>query len=105
MLGIVGAAMFFGDSLITPAISVLSAVEGLKLVTPALEHYVLPITVVILIGLFAVQRAAPAGRGPLRAGDGGLVRRHRGRWALLHISDDPGVFAAINPVLCRQRSC
>src|SRR5438552_9343153 len=55
MLGIVGAAMFYGDSVITPAISVLSAVEGLKLVTPAFEHSVLPVTVLILIVLFAVQ--------------------------------------------------
>ena len=60
MLGIIGAAMFLGDSMITPAISVLSAVEGLKLVTPAFEHYVMPLTVVILIALFAVQRRGTA---------------------------------------------
>src|SRR5882724_3378739 len=60
MLGVIGAAMFFGDSVITPAISVLSAVEGLKLVTPAFEHYVVPITIVILVGLFAVQRRGTA---------------------------------------------
>ena len=52
--------MFLGDSVITPAISVLSAVEGLELVTPALEHYVLPLTIVILIALFAVQRRGTA---------------------------------------------
>src|SRR6185295_5371311 len=56
LLGVVGAAMFLGDSVITPAISVLSAVEGLKLVTPAFEHYVIPLTIVILILLFAAQR-------------------------------------------------
>ena len=55
MLGIVGAAMFYGSSLITPALSVLSAVEGLKVVTPKFEPYVLPLTVVILVALFAVQ--------------------------------------------------
>ena len=55
VLGMIGAAMFLGDSFITPAISVLSAVEGLKLATPALEHYVIPITIVILVALFAVQ--------------------------------------------------
>ncbi len=60
LLGIIGAAMFLGDSVITPAISVLSAVEGLKLVTPALEHYVVPITIVILVALFAVQRRGTA---------------------------------------------
>src|SRR5690348_1254555 len=46
LLGVVGAAMFLGDSVITPAISVLSAVEGLKLVTPAFEHFVVPFTIV-----------------------------------------------------------
>ena len=48
MLGIVGAAMFYGDSVITPAISVLSAVEGLKLAKPGFEHYVMPLAIVIL---------------------------------------------------------
>src|SRR5438874_3577574 len=48
MLGIVGASMFLGDSVITPAISVLSAVEGMKLATPAFEHFVVPLTIVIL---------------------------------------------------------
>src|SRR5438128_4990261 len=47
MFGVIGAAMFYGDSVITPAISVLSAVEGLKLVTPAFEHSVVPVTVII----------------------------------------------------------
>src|SRR5215510_10827039 len=60
MLGIIGAAMFLGDSVITPAISVLSAVEGLKLATPAFEHFVVPITIAILIALFAVQRRGTA---------------------------------------------
>jgi len=55
MLGLLGAALFYGDSLITPAISVLSAVEGLKLVTPAFENSVLPITLAIIIALFLVQ--------------------------------------------------
>src|SRR5690606_2002180 len=54
-LGIVGAAMFYGSSLITPALSVMSAVEGLKIVQPDLAPFVLPLTVVILVALFAVQ--------------------------------------------------
>ena len=54
-LGIAGAALFYGDAAITPAISVLSAVEGLKLVTPVLDPYVLPITLGILFALFWVQ--------------------------------------------------
>ena len=59
-LGILGAALFFGDSMITPAISVLSAVEGLKVVDPGLGKLVVPITVVIIIGLFSVQRHGTA---------------------------------------------
>lgn len=53
---IIGAALFYGDATITPAISVLSAVEGLKLVAPSLDHYILPLTVFILILLFSVQK-------------------------------------------------
>src|SRR6201987_3689558 len=60
MLGVIGAWMFLGDSVITPAISVLSAVEGLKVATPAFEHYVVPLTVVILVALFAVQSRGTA---------------------------------------------
>src|SRR5947207_6724702 len=60
MLGVVGASMFLGDSVITPAISVLSAVEGIKLVTPAFEHVVAPMTVAILVVLFAAQRRGTA---------------------------------------------
>lgn len=59
-LGILGAALFFGDSMITPAISVLSAAEGLKVVDPHLADFVVPITAAIIIGLFAVQRHGTA---------------------------------------------
>ncbi|RZI96434.1 MAG: potassium transporter Kup, partial [Variovorax sp.] len=55
LLGLVGAAMFYGDSVITPAISVLSAVEGLEVQAPALQRFVIPITMLILVALFAVQ--------------------------------------------------
>ena len=64
-LGIVGAALLYGDGIITPAISVLSAMEGLKLVTPAFEHFVLPLTLAILIGLFAMQHRGTASIGRL----------------------------------------
>ena len=64
-LGIFGAALFFGDSMITPAISVLSAVEGLKVVEPALDELVVPITAVIIVVLFAVQRHGTAAVGRL----------------------------------------
>ncbi|HKX09199.1 MAG TPA: KUP/HAK/KT family potassium transporter, partial [Stellaceae bacterium] len=56
MAGLVGAALFYGDGVITPAISVLSAIEGLKVATPFFDPYVIPITVVVLIALFAIQR-------------------------------------------------
>jgi len=62
-LGILGAALFFGDSMITPAISVLSAVEGLKVVDPGLADFVVPITAVIIIALFSVQRHGTASVG------------------------------------------
>ncbi|WP_030916368.1 MULTISPECIES: potassium transporter Kup [unclassified Streptomyces] len=62
-LGIFGASLFFGDSMITPAISVLSAVEGLKVVQPSLEHLVVPITAVIIVMLFLVQRRGTAAVG------------------------------------------
>jgi len=63
VLGLVGAAMFYGDSLITPAISVLSAVEGLEVAAPRLEHWVVPITLAVLVGLFMVQRVGTASVG------------------------------------------
>ena len=56
LLGIAGASLFFGDAMITPAISVLSAVEGLQVISPDLAKLIIPISIVILIGLFAVQR-------------------------------------------------
>jgi len=55
LIGLAGAALFYGDGMITPAISVLSAVEGLQIATPQLQPYVVPLTVVVLIGLFMVQ--------------------------------------------------
>src|SRR5215212_7049694 len=59
-LGLVGTALFFGDALITPAISVLSAVEGLKLVTPAIDPFIIPLTIAILVALFLVQKRGTA---------------------------------------------
>ena len=97
-LGVVGASMFLGDSMITPAISVLSAVEGLKLAAPALEHYVVPLTVFILVVLFAVQSRGTA----LVASAFGPVMlvwfATLGVLGLVHIVDDPSVLAAINPL-------
>src|SRR6266446_2108945 len=98
LLGVIGASMFLGDAVITPAISVLSAVEGLKLVAPASEHIVLPLTITILLALFAVQRRGTARVaaffGPIMA----IWFVAIGLAGLLHIRDDPWVLAAINPV-------
>jgi KUP system potassium uptake protein len=96
-LGVIGASMFIGDSMITPAISVLSAVEGLKLATPALEHYVVPLTVFILVMLFSVQSSGTArvasAFGPVMV----VWFSSLAVMGLLNISDDPSVLAAINP--------
>jgi KUP system potassium uptake protein len=99
VFGVVGAAFFYGDAVITPAISVLSAVEGLKLVAPAMKDAVLPVTIAILVALFAVQSRGTAAVaqffGPITLiwfivlAIGGLI----------HLIDDPRVFLALNPVL------
>jgi KUP system potassium uptake protein len=97
LLGIVGASMFLGDSMITPAISVLSAVEGLKVVTPAFDDYVPAIAVVILIALFTVQRRGTAN---VAAFFGPIMLVWFASLAVsgaMHIRDDPGVLAAIDP--------
>ena len=78
LIGIMGAALLYGDGVITPAISVLSAIEGLKLVTPAFEPVVLPLTLAILIGLFMIQRHGTGEhRAAVRPGHDHLVRRAR----------------------------
>jgi len=64
-LGLFGASLLYGDGMITPAISVLSAVEGLRVATPVLTPYVIPITITILVALFAVQRLGTGGVGAL----------------------------------------
>lgn len=98
VFGIAGAALFYGDALITPAISVLSAIEGLKLVTNAVDPFILPITIAIIFGLFAMQRF---GTGHVAKWFGPITLV----WfivmaigGLIHISDDPEVFAAFNPL-------
>ncbi|ACL60202.1 potassium transporter Kup [Methylobacterium nodulans] len=97
MLGLFGAALFYGDAIITPAISVLSAVEGLKLVTPAFEHYVLPITIAIIVPLFLVQSR---GTGRMASFFGPIMLA----WflamaiaAVPHILRRPDVLLALNP--------
>jgi KUP system potassium uptake protein len=96
-IGVVGSALFFGDAIITPAISVLSAVEGIKVATPAFDAFVVPITLVILAVLFSVQRfgtgKVAAVFGPVTA----LWFLAIGVSGLTHIADDPTVLFAVNP--------
>ena len=98
MSGVFGAALFYGDGVITPAISVLSAVEGLELATPSLTPYVVQITLVVLVGLFMLQKRGTAGIGAVfgpvmvvwfvvLAGSG-----------LVHLLEAPAILAALNPL-------
>jgi KUP system potassium uptake protein len=97
-LGIVGGSLFLGDAIITPAISVLSAVEGIEVVEPRLTPWVVPLTVVILLGLFMVQRFGTARVstvfGPIMAAWFIIL----GLLGLIHIADAPQVLWAVNPV-------
>jgi KUP system potassium uptake protein len=97
MLGIFGACMFYGDAVITPAISVMSAVEGLEVATPQLSHLVVPITMVILVALFWIQRHGTALVGRLF---GPIMLVWFATLAVLgvvHIVRVPGIMAALNP--------
>ena len=98
MLGVFGATMFYGDSVITPAISVLGAIEGLEVAAPGMKQYVVPISIVVLVGLYSVQSR----------GTGGI-----GRWfgpimvvwfialaamGIVNIIEAPQILAALNPL-------
>jgi KUP system potassium uptake protein len=97
-LGLFGAALLYGDGMITPAISVLGAVEGLSVAAPALEHWIVPISVVILIGLFAFQKygtaAVGAVFGPVMLLWFATIAT-LGVWGILR---EPAVLRAVNPV-------
>jgi len=98
LLGLLGAALFYGDAVITPAISVLSAVEGLQIAAPGLKAYVLPVTVVVLFMLFLFQKYGTARIGKLF---GPIVVVWFGALAALGISGiarGPEVLQAINPL-------
>jgi KUP system potassium uptake protein len=97
MLGVAGAALFYGDGIITPAISVLSAIEGLKIATPLFEPYIVPITAVIVVVLFSVQRRGTASVGALF---GPIVCVWFVVLAILglaHIVREPSVLRALSP--------
>lgn len=96
-IGVVGISLFFGDAIITPAMSVLSAVEGMALVTPAFDDYVVPVTLLIICGLFIVQSKGTAKVavffGPIMV----LWFLVLGAMGLFHISDDFSILGSLNP--------
>lgn len=97
-LGIVGAAFFFGDAMITPAMSVLSAVEGLKVIHPGFEPFVVPITLAVLLTLFIFQYKGTSGVASLFAPITIVWFIVLGAIGLFHIADDLDIFSALNPV-------
>ncbi|MFF7205513.1 potassium transporter Kup [Streptomyces sp. NPDC008141] len=96
-LGIFGASLFFGDSMITPAISVLSAVEGLKVVEPSLEDAVVPITAVIIVLLFLVQRRGTAAVGRVFGPVMIVWFVAIGACGVVGIADHPDILKALSP--------
>src|ERR1044071_7678504 len=98
LLGIVSGALFYGDAIITPALSVLSAIEGLKVVTPTFDAYVVPLTVIVLLALFAVQSRGTASVatffGPVMLLWFGAIAA-AGIWHAVH---NPVVLFAFNPI-------
>ena len=98
LLGVFGATLFYGDSVITPAISVLGAMEGLQIVAPGLKPYIVPISVAILLGVFSIQSL---GTGVVGKFFGPIIVL----WFLMlgaigvgHIAQQPEILAALNPV-------
>jgi KUP system potassium uptake protein len=96
-LGIFGAAMFYGDGMITPAISVLSAVEGLDVMTPALKPYVVPVTLAILIVLFSIQRHGTANVGVLFGPVTCVWFIAIAALGAIEIAQQPEILAALSP--------
>ncbi len=96
--GIFAAALFYGDAIITPAISVLSAVEGLAVATPRFEHFVVPITIAIITGLFLIQRHGTGRVGVLFGPVMVLWFVSLGAMGVLSIVKTPEVLQALNPM-------
>ncbi|MEN9897842.1 MAG: hypothetical protein RLZZ66_1491 [Pseudomonadota bacterium] len=97
MMGILGATLFYGDSVITPAISVLSAVEGLEVVAPQLEHYIIPITLSVLALLFFIQARGTAKVGKIFAPVMVIWFLTLATLGVKQIIEQPHVLMAINP--------
>jgi KUP system potassium uptake protein len=97
LVGLFGASLLYGDSMITPAISVLSAVEGLSVVTPVFSPYVIPLTVAILIAIFAVQSRGTARIGSIFGPVMLVWFATLGVLGATQLLQHPGVLAAVNP--------
>jgi len=98
LIGMFGAALFYGDSIITPAISVLSAVEGLEVATPRLKPYVVPISLGVLVALFSFQRFGTGVVGKLFGPIIGLWFLVLAVTGVLQIVQEPAILAALNPL-------
>ena len=97
IIGLLGTVLFYGDSIITPAISVLSAVEGLQIIAPSLEEYVLPITIAVLGGLFILQVKGSGKMGKLFAPIMCIWFCSLAVLGIINIIEEPSVLMAINP--------
>ncbi|SFZ76988.1 potassium transporter Kup [Chitinimonas taiwanensis] len=97
LLGITGAALFYGDGALTPAISVLSAVEGLKVIDPSFGRFVIPLTILIIIGIFAVQKHGTGGVGRFFGPIVVLWFLSLGALGINSIANDPSVLKALSP--------
>ena len=97
IVGIFGTCLFYGDGVITPAISVLSAVEGLEVVSPAFKKYVLPLTLIILFGLFAVQKKGTSGIGKFFGPITVVWFAAIAALGVYHIASHPEILWAISP--------
>ncbi|MGB3810792.1 MAG: potassium transporter Kup [Parvibaculum sp.] len=95
--GMIGAALFYGDGVLTPAISVLGAVEGLEVISPAFDGMTMPIAAVLLVGLFLAQKSGTASVGALFGPVMGVWFVTLGALGIWGIAHEPAVLAALNP--------
>ncbi len=98
LIGVFGATMFYGDSVITPAISVLSAIEGIEVATPALKPYVVPLTILVLVALYAVQKHGTAGIGRYFGPVMVIWFASLAVMGTINIIAAPQILAALNPL-------
>jgi KUP system potassium uptake protein len=101
-LGLFGAALLYGDGMITPVISVLGAMEGLKVAAPRLEPFIVPVTIVVLVFLFLLQRRGTAGVGVIFGPIILIWFATLATLGVISIAQEPGVLAAFNPLYAFQ---